>query len=670
MTNKIRVYELAKLLGLTTKELMTILEDRGIEVSTHMSSVDMEVAQEVEGLLAKKKEASPGESPSPRKGEEREASEAPEGEVLCEIPLGASVSQVAEILNISPADAVRALVNRGMMVPANASADDTVLEILGDTFGALLVWASSEKVDKEEIKDVERAVKKVFHGSNLQPRYPIVTVMGHVDHGKTTLLDYIRNTNVTAGEAGGITQHIGASCMEHNGGKIVFLDTPGHEAFTAMRARGAKVTDIAVLVVAADDGLMPQTLEAINHAKAANVPIIVAVNKMDKPEARPDRVRQQLSEHGLIPEEWGGDTIMVDVSAKTGAGVDQLLEMISLVAEMGELKADPTVEPRGYVIEAELDKGKGAVATVIVQEGTLMRGDIVLTESAWGRVRAMLDDKGKSVDAAGPSMPVEILGLGTVPQPGEEFRRVDHEKEARDIISQKEHADREARAATTKRPTLEDLYDQLKDGEVPQLNLVLKCDVQGSLEALKGSLNKLPNNEVGLSIVHEGVGRITESDVMLAAASDAIIIGFNVRPETKAKKSADYEGVQVRLYRVIYDIIDDVRAALEGMLAPRLREQVTGEVEIRAVFKVPKIGKVAGCYVTRGSLKRNSKVRLIREGVVYWEGTLSDLKRFKDDVKEVSQGYECGMSFTNFQDFKEQDMVEAYEIIEEKRNLE
>ncbi len=670
MTNKIRVYELAKLLGLTTKELMTILEDRGIEVSTHMSSVDMEVAQEVEGLLAKKKEASPGESPSPRKGEEREASEAPEGEVLCEIPLGASVSQVAEILNISPADAVRALVNRGMMVPANASADDTVLEILGDTFGALLVWASSEKIDKEEIKDVERAVKKVFHGSNLQPRYPIVTVMGHVDHGKTTLLDYIRNTNVTAGEAGGITQHIGASCMEHNGGKIVFLDTPGHEAFTAMRARGAKVTDIAVLVVAADDGLMPQTLEAINHAKAANVPIIVAVNKMDKPEARPDRVRQQLSEHGLIPEEWGGDTIMVDVSAKTGAGVDQLLEMISLVAEMGELKADPTVEPRGYVIEAELDKGKGAVATVIVQEGTLMRGDIVLTESAWGRVRAMLDDKGKSVDAAGPSMPVEILGLGTVPQPGEEFRRVDHEKEARDIISQKEHADREARAATTKRPTLEDLYDQLKDGEVPQLNLVLKCDVQGSLEALKGSLNKLPNNEVGLSIVHEGVGRITESDVMLAAASDAIIIGFNVRPETKAKKSADYEGVQVRLYRVIYDIIDDVRAALEGMLAPRLREQVTGEVEIRAVFKVPKIGKVAGCYVTRGSLKRNSKVRLIREGVVYWEGTLSDLKRFKDDVKEVSQGYECGMSFTNFQDFKEQDMVEAYEIIEEKRNLE
>jgi len=668
LTSKIRVYELAKLLGLTTKELMAILEERGIDVSTHMSSIDMEVAQELENLLSV--EESSEESSSAQKEARKKAPASEEKESLLEVPLGASVSQVAEILKVSPADAVRALVNRGMMVPANASADDTVLEILGDTFGALLVWASEKKKGKKEEAGTEKAVTKVFHGSNLQPRWPIVTVMGHVDHGKTTLLDYIRKTNVTAGEAGGITQHIGASCMEHNGGRVVFLDTPGHEAFTAMRARGAKVTDIAVLVVAADDGLMPQTLEAINHAKAANVPIIVAVNKMDKPEARPDRVRQQLSEHGLIPEEWGGDTIMVDVSAKSGAGVDQLLEMISLVAEMGELKADPTVEPRGYVIEAELDKGKGAVATVIVQEGTLMRGDIVLTESAWGRVRAMLDDKGKGVDAAGPSMPVEILGLGGVPQPGEEFRRVNHEKEARDIISQKEHADREARAATTKRPTLEDLYDQLKDGEVPQLNLVLKCDVQGSLEALKGSLNKLPNDEVGLNVVHEGVGRITESDVMLAAASDAIIIGFNVRPENKAKKSADYEGVQIRLYRVIYDIIDDVRAALEGMLAPRLREQITGEVEIRAVFKVPKTGKVAGCYVTRGSIKRNSKVRLIREGVVYWEGTLSDLKRFKDDVKEVAQGYECGMSFTNFQDFKEQDMVEAYEIIEEKRNLE
>jgi len=669
LTNKIRVYELAKLLGLSTKELLAILEERGVEVSTHMSSIDMDVAQEVEKLFSEDASAGAEQDSSDEK-KPKKVSEESSGEVLCEIPQGASISQVADVLNISAADAVRALVNRGMMVPANASADDTILEILGDTFGALLVWESPEKVSKKEAGETPKPVKKVFHGSNLQPRWPIVTVMGHVDHGKTTLLDYIRQTNVTAGEAGGITQHIGASCMEHNGGKVVFLDTPGHEAFTAMRARGAKVTDIAVLVVAADDGLMPQTLEAINHAKAANVPIIVAVNKMDKPEARPDRVRQQLSEHGLIPEEWGGDTIMVDVSAKTGTGVDQLLEMISLVAEMGELKADSTVEPRGYVIEAELDKGKGPVATVIVQEGTLMRGDIVLTESSWGRVRAMLDDKGKIVDAAGPSMPVEILGLGSVPQPGEEFRRVDHEKEARDVISQKEHADREARAATTKRPTLEDLYDQLKDGEVPQLNLVLKCDVQGSLEALKGSLSKLPNDEVGLNVVHEGVGRITESDVMLAAASDAIIIGFNVRPESKAKKSADYEGVQIRLYRVIYDIIDDVRAALEGMLAPKLREHVTGEVEIRAVFKVPKFGKVAGCYVTRGNIKRNSKVRLIRDGVVYWEGTLSDLKRFKDDVKEVTQGYECGMSFTNFQDFKEQDMVEAYEIIEEKRNLE
>jgi len=409
-------------------------------------------------------------------------------------------------------------------------------------------------------------------------------------------------------------------------------------------------------------------VEAMNHAKAAGVPIIVAVNKIDKPDAKPDRVRQQLSDHGLVPEEWGGETVMVEVSAKKGIGVEQLLEMVVLVAELRELRADPTVDPVGTVIEAKLDKGKGPVATVIVQEGTLMRGDIVLTETRWGRVRAMLDDRGKPVDLAGPSIPVEIMGLDGVPQPGERFRKVKHEKEARDQVDVVIQEQKVA-SSTVKRLTLEEIFDQMQTGSAPLLNLVLKCDVIGSLEALRGSLQKLATDEVGINIVHEGVGRISESDVMLAAASNAIIMGFNVRPDSNATKIAEGEGVQVRLYRVIYDIIDDVRAALEGMLAPTLREQILGEVEIRAVFKVPKSGKVAGCYVTRGVIKRNARVRLIREGVVSWEGTLSDLKRFKDDVREVAAGYECGLSFNNFQDFREGDVVEAYEIVQEKRTL-
>jgi translation initiation factor IF-2 len=482
-------------------------------------------------------------------------------------------------------------------------------------------------------------------------------------------LDYIRKTKITEREAGGITQHIGASTLEYEGKKIVFLDTPGHEAFTAMRARGAQATDIVILVVAADDGVMPQTVEALNHAKASGVPIVVAVNKIDKPDARPDRVRQQLADHGLIPEEWGGDTIFVDISAKSGEGIDQLLEMVLLVADMCELKADPTIEPEGVVIEAELDKGKGPVATVIVQQGTLRRGDILLTETAWGRVRAMIDDLGKQVDEAGPSKAVEILGFDRVPQPGEIFRTISSEKEARQAIDDRVQEQKKAEAEPSRRITLEDLYGKMQKGETPSLKVVIKCDVQGSLEALKSSMQKLETDEVQINFIHEGVGRISESDVMLASASEAIIIGFNVRPDSNAKKMAEAEGVQIRLYRVIYDVIDDVRSALEGMLTPTIKENVIGQAEVRAVFKVPKAGKIAGCFVQEGQIKRNAKVRLIRDGVVIWDGSLDALKRFKDDVREVKAGYECGMNLANFQDVREGDILEAYELVEEKRTL-
>ncbi len=656
MSNKIRVYELAKLLGVSNKELMEVLRQLDVEVSTHMSSVDTDLAQKVEDFI-KHVAAAP------------EMDVAPISARAVSIPLESTVADVAALLQVTPGEAVKALVTAGMMLPANAKVDERSFDVLGKAFGVSLGWAAV--APEEAIEDTKPPLRttKTPSGKHVQPRPPIVTVMGHVDHGKTTLLDCIRKTNVTASEAGGITQHIGASVVMFNGEKIVFLDTPGHEAFTAMRARGAQVTDLAILVVAADDGLMPQTVEAMNHAKAAGVPILVAVNKIDKPDAKPDRVRQQLSDHGLVPEEWGGDTVMVEVSAKKGIGVEQLLEMVVLVAEIQELRADPTVDPVGTVIEAKLDKGKGPVATVIVQEGTLMRGDIVLTETRWGRIRAMLDDRGKPVDLAGPSIPVEIMGLDGVPQPGERFRKVLHEKEARDQVDLVQQEQKLVSSSAVKRPTLEEIFDQMQTGSVPQLNLVLKCDVIGSLEALRGALQKLATSEVGINIMHEGVGRISESDVMLAAASNAIIMGFNVRPDSNATKIAENEGVQIRLYRVIYDIIDDVKAALEGMLAPTLREQVLGEVEIRAVFKVPKSGKVAGCYVTRGAIKRSARVRLIREGVVFWEGTLSDLKRFKEDVREVAAGYECGMSFNNFQDFREGDVVEAYEIIQEKRTL-
>lgn len=647
--SKIRVYELAKMLGMSNKELMKMLADLGIEVKTHMSSIDSETAQIVEEALGD--------------GESREETETAGEREKISLPRGATVSEAAEALGVKPSEAVKALVAAGHMIPATAVLGEDAAEVLSRTYGKDLVFVETEE-KKPSVS--RRAAPK---GKKLEARAPIVTVMGHVDHGKTTLLDYIRKTKITEREAGGITQHIGASTLEYEGKKIVFLDTPGHEAFTAMRARGAQATDIVILVVAADDGVMPQTVEALNHAKASGVPIVVAVNKIDKPDARPDRVRQQLADHGLIPEEWGGDTIFVDISAKSGEGIDQLLEMVLLVADMCELKADPTIEPEGVVIEAELDKGKGPVATVIVQQGTLRRGDILLTETAWGRVRAMIDDLGKQVDEAGPSKAVEILGFDRVPQPGEIFRTISSEKEARQAIDDRVQEQKKAEAEPSRRITLEDLYGKMQKGETPSLKVVIKCDVQGSLEALKSSMQKLETDEVQINFIHEGVGRISESDVMLASASEAIIIGFNVRPDSNAKKMAEAEGVQIRLYRVIYDVIDDVRSALEGMLTPTIKENVIGQAEVRAVFKVPKAGKIAGCFVQEGQIKRNAKVRLIRDGVVIWDGSLDALKRFKDDVREVKAGYECGMNLANFQDVREGDILEAYELVEEKRTL-
>ncbi len=644
------------MLDMSNKDLMEVLEDLSVEVKSHMSSLEVDVAQLVEDTVRA------------REGKSDSAVQSSDDRLSIKVPKGASVKDLADVIDLPAADLVKTLIGQGMMTPASALVDDSVLAVISDAYDVDLEWAEDEDlVEKEEA--VVPFKKPVLRGDNLKPRAPIVTVMGHVDHGKTTLLDTIRNTNITAREAGGITQHIGASRVSHDGKDIVFLDTPGHAAFTSMRARGAQCTDIAVLVVAADDGVMPQTLEAISHAKAAGVPIIVAVNKMDKPAANPDRVKQQLSDHGLIPEDWGGDTVMVHVSAKSGENIDHLLEMILLVAEMEELKADSSVSPEGVVIEAELDKGKGAVATVLVQQGTLKKGDIVLMESSWGKVRAMIDSSGKQLKAAGPSTAVEILGLSDVPQPGERFITVESEKEARDSISAKDQERRVAANQMAPRMTLEELYSKMQDGATPTVNLLIKCDVQGSLEALTGSLEKMVTEEVGINIVHTGVGGLSESDIMLASASDAIVIGFNVRPDNNAKKMAEKEHVQIRLYRVIYDVIDDIKAAMEGMLAPDVRENILGQAEIREIFKVPKAGKVAGCMVTEGTIKRGSKVRLIRDRVVYWEGELSALRRFKDDVSEVGAGYECGMSFAKFQDIKEGDVVEAYDLIEEKRHL-
>ncbi len=490
--------------------------------------------------------------------------------------------------------------------------------------------------------------------------------MGHVDHGKTSLLDAIRNTNITAREAGGITQHIGASLVEHEDNRLIFLDTPGHEAFTQMRARGARITDLAVLVVAADDGIMPQTVEAANHAKAAEVPIIVAINKIDKPGAKPDRVKQQLTEIGLVPEEWGGDTVVVEVSAKTRQGIDELLEMIALVAEMQELKADPTRRARGYIIESQMDKGRGPVATAIIKSGVLEVGHVVITDTTWGRIRAMYDGRGRQVQKAGPSTPVELVGLEELPQAGDTFLVVEDEKSAKQVIERRRLEKREQELESTKRMTLEELLKTQGEAEKRELKLIVKSDVQGSLEAIVQALGKIDTGEVDLDVLHSGVGAVIESDVMLAKASNAKILGFNVRPDANARNVAEVENIEIRSYRIIYDLLEDVENMLKGLVKPKFEEVLLGRAEVRATFHVPNTGTVAGSYVISGKIARNAGVRLVRDGRVVYEGKISSLRRFKDDVSEVSQGYECGIGLERYQDIKPGDIIEAFVMKEVK----
>ena len=578
------------------------------------------------------------------------------------IPEVLTIKELADKMKVVPSVIVKKLFLQGKVVTVNQEIDYETAEEIALDFDVLC--------EKEEVVDViEELLKEDEEDeSQMVKRPPVVCVMGHVDHGKTSLLDAIRHTNVTDREAGGITQHIGAYVVEVNGEKITFLDTPGHEAFTAMRMRGASSTDIAILVVAADDGVMPQTVEAINHAKAAGVEIIVAINKIDKPGANVERVKQELTEYELIPEDWGGSTVFVPVSAHTKEGIPELLEMILLTAEVMELKANPNRAARGLVIEAELDKGKGSVATVLVQKGTLHVGDAIAAGSAHGRVRAMMDDRGRRVKEAGPSQPVEILGLNEVPNAGEVFVGCDSEKEARNfaetfIVQNKVKLLEE----TKSRMSLDDLFNQIQEGNLKELDIVVKADVQGSVEALKQSLLKLSNDEVVIKVIHGGVGAINESDVILASASNAIIIGFNVRPDATAKDIAEREGVDIRLYRVIYNAIEDVEAAMKGMLDPVFEEKVLGHAEVRQTFKASGVGTIAGAYVQDGVFERNCSVRLIRDGVVVFDGPLASLKRFKDDVKEVRAGYECGFVFENYNDIKEGDNVEAYKMVEIER---
>ncbi|HAA80699.1 MAG TPA: translation initiation factor IF-2, partial [Thermoanaerobacter sp.] len=558
----------------------------------------------------------------------------------------------------NPTEIIKKLIAKGIMVTVNQQIDFENAAKIAEEYGFL--------VDKEEVKDeLEMLLEETPDDEkDLQPRPPIVTVMGHVDHGKTSLLDAIRNTNVTMKEMGGITQHIGASVVEINDKKIVFLDTPGHEAFTAMRARGASITDIVVLVVAADDGVMPQTVEAINHVKAANVPMIVAINKIDLPTANPDRVKTELSELGLVPEEWGGNTICVPVSAKKNIGIDNLLEMILLVAEMEDLKANPNKPARGTIIEAKLEKGKGPVATVIVQNGTLQIGDAILAGTVYGKVRAMFDDKGRRIKKAGPSMPVEVLGFSEVPEAGDKLIVVEDEKKARELAERRKELQKEMELKRKQKVSLEDLFSQIQEGSVKELNIIIKADVQGSVEALKKSIEDLSNEEVRIKVIHGAVGAITETDVMLASASNAIIIGFNVRPETNAKNLAEKEKVDIKLYRIIYEAIEDIKAAMKGLLEPKYKEVELGRAEVRAVFRVPGVGNVAGCYVLSGKILRNSDIRVVRDGIVVYEGKIASLKRFKDDVREVQQGFECGIGIDRFNDIKEGDIIEAYQMEE------
>ena len=576
-----------------------------------------------------------------------------------------SAQEFAPKLNRTAADVVRFLLNNGEMVTATMTLADEQMELF-----ALEVGAEILLVEPGQQEEVE--LQKLFDDSDddemQEPRPPVITVMGHVDHGKTTLLDRIRGANVVEGEAGGITQHIGAYQVQNDHGSVTFLDTPGHAAFTQMRARGADATDIVVLMVAADDGIMPQTIEAINHARAADVPIVVAVNKIDKENADPQRVLTQLAEYELVPESWGGDTIVVEMSALQGLGVDELIEQLQVVAELEELTANPTGRAKGIVIEAQLDKGRGPVATVLVDKGELKVGDPIVAGAAWGKVRAMINDKGEQVKSAGPSTPVQVLGLSLVPEAGDEFRAAPDDKIARTVAESRElrlkakHLREDARVKTGTK--LEDIFAQIQSGEKASVNLILKADVQGSLEAVTESLRRLERDEVDISFVHRAVGGITENDITLANATNATIIGFNVRPDGKARKLAEQEEVEIRTYEIIYKLIEDIEQAVIGMLEPEFEEQVTGEAEVREIFRVPKLGAIAGCYVRSGVITRGSKVRFLRDGTIIWKGDISSLKRFKDDAREVREGFECGIGLSDFQDLKPGDLIETYQDVE------
>jgi len=698
----VRVYELAKQLNMSSKEVIELLKNEfDIEVKNHLSAIEGEEAkiiiEYVEEIKNRDTEKQEDEEKSLIENIEdrfeehdvdddfkrnekirkksrnekikkhvskdvKKQDEQVEEVGIVSIPDSIRVSEFAEKIKRPATEILKKLLLMGVMVTINQEISFEVAEKIAEQYNILLEKETKQEREEELINDFEDKEE------DLRPRPPVVTVMGHVDHGKTSLLDAIRHSRVVETEAGGITQHIGAYTVDINDKKIVFLDTPGHEAFTAMRARGAQVTDIAVLVVAADDGVMPQTIEAINHAKAANVPIIVAINKIDKSGVNPDRVKQELTEYGLIPEDWGGDTICVPVSAKTKQGIDTLLEMILLVAEMQELKANPNRPAKGTIIEAKLDKGRGPVATVIVQKGTLKVGDSIIAGTAYGKVRALIDDKGKKVKSAGPSMPVEILGLSEVPNAGDILYVVSDEKTARQISEIRKEKEKQKYFASSSKITLQDLYSQIKEGKVKELNIIVKADVQGSVEALKQALEKLSNDEVRVRVIHGGVGAITETDVTLASASNAIIIGFNVRPNSMAMQLAEREKVEIKTYRIIYEAIDDIQAAMKGMLEPEYKEVITARLVVRQTFKVSSIGTIAGCYVEDGKVNRNNNIRVIRNGVVIYEGKIASLKRFKDDVREVAAGYECGLTIEKFNDIKEGDILETYTIEEVKRD--
>ncbi len=581
--------------------------------------------------------------------------------VTVKIPDEITVGELASRMKKTAGEVIKLLMKNGVMAGINQSIDFDTAEFVATELGC--------KVEKEITVTIEERIIDDHQDTaeELEGRAPVVVVMGHVDHGKTSTLDAIRNTSVTAGEAGGITQHIGAYTVECNGQPITFLDTPGHAAFTSMRARGAMCTDIAILVVAADDGIMPQTIESINHAKAAGVPIIVAINKMDKPEANPDKIKQQLTEHELIPEEWGGDTIICPISAKTGMGLDNLLEMVLLTAEVQELKANPNRRAKGTVIEARLDKNRGPIATLLVQNGTLNQGDIIIAGTAVGRVRVMTNDKGRTVKTAGPSIPVEITGLGEVPAPGDEFNAVTDERMARELVEQRKQAAKDAAANAMQKVTLDNLFAKMQEGQMKELALIVKADVQGSAEAVKASLEKISNEEVRVRVIHTGVGAINESDILLASTAGAIIVGFNVRPDSGAQASAQRTAVDMRFYRVIYDAIDEIEAAMKGMLAPKFQEVVIGHAEVRMTYKVSAVGTIAGCMVKDGKVTRDAQVRVLRDNVVIHEGEVGSLQRFKDQAKEVTAGFECGMSILKFNDIKEGDVFECFAMEEVKR---